>query len=73
MPVTAVNVGKKRTVSYRNAKGRTSNATVIAAGGTSGVKIRVRGLPASTGLIDNVAYSTAKTDTGVVINRYGPD
>jgi hypothetical protein len=63
------------TVQYRDAKGLKHNATVVSAGTTSGLKLRVHNRPTSGGgstaggsaqVIDNVPVATSKTS----VNSY---
>jgi len=59
-------------VIYRDAKGRTSAATVLAAGSSSGLKLLVtskRSMGVSGSTIDNVALATGEKQTNVYFNR----
>ena len=59
----------RRTVIYRDAKGRSFSATVMAPGTTgSTLKIRLPNFPTSTGIIDNVAPQTTLKGTTKYFN-----
>lgn len=56
-------------VIYRDAKGRTRDATVIAAGTASGLKIKL-GAPLRS-VVDNVPACTSTKGTSCYVNRIG--
>jgi len=54
----------KRQVKYRNASRRSFDATVIAAGTSSGLKIKLNDVDGSAAIIDNVPACTAQQGAG---------
>jgi hypothetical protein len=59
-----------RTVRYRNAKGSTQNGTVLGAGTSSGLKLKVGFGPAKI-IVDNVPLATSEKQTSAYMSREG--
>jgi hypothetical protein len=57
-----------RTVRYRDARGTSYEALVMAPGTTSGLQLQLTSHP-RRGILDNVQPATAKTDTGKYFDR----
>lgn len=69
---TSKGQGGFRTVTYRDARGRTMNATVTGPGTGQTVNLRIRDRSrgnVSNQIVSNVSLTTSKTATGVYHNR----
>jgi hypothetical protein len=72
-PTKFRNGGGYTSVTYRKPTGQFVSARIIGPGTASGIKIRLEGTGApAVRILDNVALMTAKTQTGVYLNRRGP-